>query len=470
MTADQNESKRQLWKVNGVFLCAGALACLVVAAAPSLTAVPSSPNWVLVSFLCALAALAGLPLVSVERGRLNLTAITNQTAAILLAPLPAAIVGLIAGAAGTIRRGHPVWTAELLGAPFYTSCAALGRLVVLGVSRNEPLADVTAIVVQTGANWLVTATAASLYTGERALAVLRSNIGVVWFAAFIYFGLASIVMSQLLDGTLRGYILTTIVFLLSLALSDTISGRRTRSSLEAQLDDADRHLYYSRALEGVVHDLRNYVGTIHGYLEEVDISRLSKDDREQIEIARAVSNDAATLLRNLSTGASPRMTYSEHAIDLNQVAEQAISLAAGKARHAHVNVKRRLSAAPVLVRGDPVLLREVASNLLLNAIDAVTHGGHVEVSTGHRGGSKVYLSVSDDGPGIPDATRGRLFEPHFTTKANGTGMGLFTSYGIIREHRGELLYEGGRRGAVFTAVLPNAGSEAPAQADPSATA
>ena len=50
--------------------------------------------------------------------------------------------------------------------------------------------------------------------------------------------------------------------------------------------------------------------------------------------------------------------------------------------------------------------------------------------------------------------RHRLFEPHFTTKEGGTGLGLFMSYGVVREHRGDLVYEGNRRGAVFTVLLP----------------
>lgn len=110
---------------------------------------------------------------------------------------------------------------------------------------------------------------------------------------------------------------------------------------------------------------------------------------------------------------------------------------------------------PALVRGDPLLLRQAITNLVLNAIEAVPTGGHVWVRTGTRG-DKVMLQVADNGPGIPDKYRDRLFEPHFTTKPSGSGIGLFMSYGIIREHRGDLLYEGNKNGAVFTILLPSA--------------
>jgi signal transduction histidine kinase len=99
-------------------------------------------------------------------------------------------------------------------------------------------------------------------------------------------------------------------------------------------------------------------------------------------------------------------------------------------------------------------MREVMTNLLNNAIDAVSQGGHVETTTGRRANGWPYFSIADNGPGVSDDQRNHLFEPHFTTKEGGTGLGLFMSYGIVREHQGQLLFEGNRRGAVFTVVLP----------------
>ncbi|HEV2414821.1 MAG TPA: HAMP domain-containing sensor histidine kinase, partial [Candidatus Dormibacteraeota bacterium] len=112
------------------------------------------------------------------------------------------------------------------------------------------------------------------------------------------------------------------------------------------------------------------------------------------------------------------------------------------------------SPEPVKVKADPLLLREVITNLVNNAIDAAPNHGHVVLSTGRRSNGSPYFSVSDNGPGVPDEDRHHLFEPHFTTKETGTGLGLFMSYGIIREHQGQLLYEGNRKGAVFTVTLP----------------
>jgi len=114
----------------------------------------------------------------------------------------------------------------------------------------------------------------------------------------------------------------------------------------------------------------------------------------------------------------------------------------------------RESTSEVKVKADPLLIREVMTNLVNNAIEAAPQGGRVEIRTGHRNNGWPFVSVGDNGPGVSDDNRHHLFEPHFTTKEGGTGLGLFMSYGVVREHQGQLNYEGSRRGAVFTVTLP----------------
>jgi signal transduction histidine kinase len=161
-----------------------------------------------------------------------------------------------------------------------------------------------------------------------------------------------------------------------------------------------------------------------------------------------------TVLRTLSQGATPRVSYAVEPVDLNELITRALGMARPRARAKEVQLALRESPDEVKVRADPLLLREVITNLVNNAIDAVPANGHVELKAGRRGNGWPYFSVADDGPGVSEDHRHRLFEPHFTTKEGGTGLGLFMSYGIVREHQGQLLFEGNRRGAVFTVVLP----------------
>jgi signal transduction histidine kinase len=302
-------------------------------------------------------------------------------------------------------------------------------------------------------NVAVVLVALRIRSGEPVLSIVRHNLTPSFYAAFAYLGLAAILLSYVLDGSITGYLLATIVCVLALALTDTIAGRRVRRVLESELSDADRHLFHSRAVEGVVHNLRNHVATAVGYLKEIEPRRLDPADRENLSTATAAANDAATVLQSLSQGATPRVSYASEPVDLNELIARGLGMARPRARTKEVQLASRESPEDVRVRADPLLMREVMTNLINNAIDAAPAGGHVTVMTGRRGG-RPYFSVSDDGPGISDENRHRLFEPHFTTKEGGSGLGLFMSYGIVREHQGDLLFEGTRKGAVFTVVLP----------------
>jgi signal transduction histidine kinase len=405
-------------------------------------------------YLSAAVALMNIPSVRIDRGRLSLNGVISWPAAILLNPLDATIVGL-AAALVVIRRREP-W--PLLGnAVMYAAGNCLGSIVANQLRAGNTLSFgsrigviVTVIVV----NLTLVAFALAINTGEPPFSVIRHNFTPSFFAAFGYSALAALLISYVLDGTLLGYVLATIVCVLALALTDTIAGRRLRLVLESELSDADRHLFHSRAVEGVVHNLRNHVATAVGYLREIDLRRLDPVDRESVETATAAANDAVTVLRDLSQGATPRVSYAPDPVDLNELVTRAIGMARPRARTKAVQLAVRETPDEVKVRADPLLLREVITNLVNNAIDAAPQNGHVEATTGRRVNGWPFVTVADDGPGVSDDNRHRLFEPHFSTKEGGTGLGLFMSYGIVREHQGQLIYEGNRRGGVFTVALP----------------
>jgi len=408
---------------------------------------------VLVVYLVIVLILLSAVDVRIERGRLSLSGIAIGTGAVLLNPLSATIVGMSLGIP-MARRGH--W--PLLGnAVMAATYACLGALVSANLAHGGDLsiqARLIVLIVINLTSWILVGIGLSLRSGETIPSIIRHNFTAQFYAAFAYFALASLVTTYLLDGSLLGYTLATIVFLLALALTDTIAGRRVRRVLESELSDADRHLFHSRAVEGVVHNLRNHVATAVGYLKEIDSRRLDPVDREAVETATDAVNDAVTVLRSLAQGATPRVSYATEPIDLNEVASRALGMARPRARYKENELALRESPETVTVKADPLLLREVITNLINNAIDAAPQHGHVDLATGRRSNGWPYLSVSDNGPGVLDENRHHLFEPHFTTKESGTGLGLFMSFGIVREHQGDLKYEGGRRGAVFTVTLP----------------
>jgi len=406
-----------------------------------------------VAYLCIAAPLLNIPQVRIEQGRLSLVGIANQAAALVLNPLDATIVG-IASSVSTMRRG---WFPVLANATLSASINLAGSVVANEFRSNNgaPLYErVLAVTVWSLTNMTLLVLAFRIRSGVSVRGTTTQTFTASFYVAFAYSSLAAILVSYVIDKSLLGYILATIVFVLALALTDTIAGRRVRRVLESELSDADRHLFHSRAVEGVVHNLRNHIATAAGYLKEIDPHRLDPVDREAVETAIAAANDAVTVLRSLSQGATPRVSYATEPVDLNDLASRALGMARPRARTKEVELGLRESTDDLKIRADPLLLREVVTNLLNNAIDAVSPKGRVDLTTGRRGNGSPYFSVADNGPGVSEENRHHLFEPHFTTKEGGTGLGLFMSYGVVREHQGQLSYEGNRHGAVFTVSLP----------------
>src|SRR5438067_1601654 len=405
-----------------------------------------------VVYLAVAAALMSVPVVQLDRGRLSLSGIIAVAAAISLNPLDATLISLLV-AIGNTRSPWPLLGNSLIFA-VATSAGALVSVALGGADPPSLVGRVLALLTVTLANLVLASIALGLIKRESPATVLRHNVTGSFFMAFGYFALAGLLISYMLDGTLLGYFLATTVCVLALALTDTIAGRRVRRVLESELSDADRHLFHSRAVEGVVHNLRNHMATALAYLKEIDPRKLESPDRESIETATDAANDAVAVLRDLAQGATPKVSYAPNPVDLNELVTRAVGMARSCARGKEVQLAMHEAPTDVGVKADPLLMREVMTNLLNNAIDAVSHGGRVDISTGRRNNGWPYVSVADNGPGISDDHRHHLFEPHFTTKEGGTGLGLFMSYGIVREHQGQLTYEGGRRGAVFTVSLP----------------
>ena len=416
--------------------------------------VTDRPDSVLiVVFLMGAAVILSPVHVRIEHGRLSLTGLAVGTAVLLLNPLDATLVGL-SSAIPLVRSSRWVVAANAVAIAICACAGAVVRSQLESSPHPHLLTRLVALVVMHVVSSLVVALGFSIRSGEPLRSIIGHTFSGEFFAAYAYFILAALLTSYVLDGSALGYLLATIVFILSLALTDTIAGRRVRRVLESELTDADRHLLHSRAVEGVVHNLRNHMANAVGYLKEVDPRRLDPVDREAVEIATSAANDAVAVLRILSQGATPHVTYSPEPVELNELVSRALGMARPRARTKEIELGLRESPEPVKVKADPLLLREVITNLVNNAIDAAPDHGHVVLSTGRRSNGSPYFSVSDNGPGVPDEDRHHLFEPHFTTKETGTGLGLFMSYGIIREHQGQLSYNGSNRGAVFTVTLP----------------
>ena len=177
-----------------------------------------------------------------------------------------------------------------------------------------------------------------------------------------------------------------------------------------------------------------------------DVDELLEDSIEGVD-------RAAEIVRNVKGFAHPGNGGREP-VDLNRLLEDALRLIAPQLR-GRAEVAREFGELPEL-SGVPQQLRQVFVNLLLNASQAISPGGHIRITTRVEGGRAVVI-VADDGPGIPPEIIDRIFDPFFTTKpvGEGTGLGLGIAYQIVRSHGGALRVESTPgHGASFRVELP----------------
>jgi signal transduction histidine kinase len=139
---------------------------------------------------------------------------------------------------------------------------------------------------------------------------------------------------------------------------------------------------------------------------------------------------------------------------LNDVVEKTLQLLGPEIENRGVVVKTKLSRNLTSTPIDATQLQQVLVNLVKNAIQAMTTGGTLTLQTGETGDS-VWVSVADTGGGIPQEQISRIFEPFYTTKKKGTGLGLMIVQRIIRAHNGRVEVEShAGRGATFRIWLP----------------
>lgn len=203
---------------------------------------------------------------------------------------------------------------------------------------------------------------------------------------------------------------------------------------------------------GVAHEFNNLLGGILGCIESARAEALPSAARDDLDVAARTATRAATLVRALLDVARPgerRLV----AVSLGAVVEDVLRAAAPTAERRGIVIARD-AGEDVRVLGDEGQLHQVALNLVTNALQAVDDGERVWVGL-RRANGQGLLEVRDEGPGIPAADRARIFEPFYTTQPQGTGLGLFISYGIVERHGGHI--EVGRApegGAALRVFLP----------------
>jgi signal transduction histidine kinase len=225
--------------------------------------------------------------------------------------------------------------------------------------------------------------------------------------------------------------------------------------LERQLFHAERLTTVGRLAAGIAHEINNPLEGMSNYLT------LAKDalGRGDVEAAsrhvgsvRQGLERAAGIVRQVLAHADPAKAP-RTPVDLNQVLRETEEFVQTRKEFRHVDFVLDLSEGPLVVHGNPVMLGQVAMNLIVNACEVQSERGEVRLAS-RREGAHAVAEFADRGPGIPEADRQRVFEPFFSTR-DSTGLGLSICHTIVRQHEGELEVAprpGG--GTVFRMRLP----------------
>jgi len=230
-----------------------------------------------------------------------------------------------------------------------------------------------------------------------------------------------------------------------------------RKRLEEQLHHSQRLEAVGRLAGGVAHDFNNLLMVITGYSHMLlDAMHPSDPARLDLEQVVKASERAADLTRQL-LAFSRRQGVRASLVDLNALVremDRMLRRVLGEDIELCVNLTPQLKS----VCADPGQIEQVILNMVVNARDAMPGGGKLTLETRNAGTTArecVTLTVRDTGVGMDAPVLSRIFEPFFTTKEHGTGLGLATSYGIIKENGGDLRVESAPgQGTTFRIELP----------------
>lgn len=234
---------------------------------------------------------------------------------------------------------------------------------------------------------------------------------------------------------------------------------------QEQIVQQERLYALGTMASGIAHDFNNALTPILGYsqilLSQPDLLENRARTTEWLQLINLGAADAAKVLSRLREFYRPAQTVDEHvAIDLNELIERTVALTRPRWHDQALLSGRVIEIEQELSPVQPVAgaaseLREVVTNLIFNAVDALPEGGKIILRT-YASGEQIVLEVTDTGTGMSEEVRQKCFEPFYTTKGDqGSGLGLSAVYGSIRRHGGLVDLESAiGQGTTFRISLP----------------
>lgn len=302
-----------------------------------------------------------------------------------------------------------------------------------------------------------------------AVALVLCIVYMVLFGAFIFTsGLLAFEQADSLEHLrqielVRGivFVLVTglLFFYLALYLLQRIASQARQTIAQQQaLLESDRHAMTGLFAASMAHDMGNLLMVAQSGLHTLKIHPALGEEGEQAaaELSAALA-DLGALVQRLMTVVRERTPGQLERVNLAEVVAEAVQVARAHQRVQGCDLRASLEDCTTF--GNPVTLQRALLNLILNAAEATQGTGRIEVRLSVSG-YQAALEVHDNGPGISDEARQRIFEAFFSTKAKGTGLGLLSVRACAEEHRGRVeVLRSPLGGACFRLSIPLTGTQ-----------
>ncbi|WP_140921443.1 two-component system sensor histidine kinase AtoS [Limnobaculum xujianqingii] len=232
-----------------------------------------------------------------------------------------------------------------------------------------------------------------------------------------------------------------------------------KKEVQRRIEQAERLATLGELMAGVAHEVRNPLTAISGF---VQILKDSETDPQRLEYTQIILKEVHSInkvIQQLLDFARPRPSLYQK-INLNQIINQSLILVKTKGVEARIDFVVQLEESLSDIEADGELLKQVLLNLLINAVQSIAARGEIIITTRALSPDWQEITISDNGCGISDEIKTKIFDPFYTTKPSGTGLGLSISHRIITAHDGDItLTSKLNQGTTFTIVLPVKHSE-----------
>ncbi len=238
------------------------------------------------------------------------------------------------------------------------------------------------------------------------------------------------------------------------ALIERFYVRNAYRKLQKELVESDKSKALAQLAAGLAHEIRNPLTAIKTFSEYLPEKYNDKDFRDNFsQIVTAEAEKINSLVSQLLEFAKPSALHIS-LCDIHEILDYTLRLLSGEILKTEINIVRNYDKTCGLITADKVKLKHLFFNLIKNAIEAVSYKGEIAIST-RQSNDNLEIEIRDNGSGIKRNNLNRIFEPFFSSKDSGTGLGLSVVQGIVNEHSGNILASSAAgKGTAFIVSLP----------------